>query len=432
MLTMSEFFQRNAEVIQARWPSLFERIAREDCDGIDAVLVQGLGSTLSVDGIQLSSRHDRLAEAQFQADSLPQSAHLNLYGTGLGDLQNALLQRPGLQRLHVHILNGALFALVLRLLDQSPWLADPRVELAYAADAKEIALPYFALPAELALADDFNAKIRDRLVSETHLAFNNTNFDTADPHLVELLEKSLPLLRSDRDVAELFGSRAGQEAFVIATGPTLQGHLAALKRIHAEPGRPLFIAVDTAYKPLLAAGIEPDIVVSVDHKIRLHHLPPEASANTSLVYMPMLDVDTVAGWRGPRYAAYSGSALYDGVREAIPRGHLFVGGSVIHPAADLAVKMGMRRITLFGADFAFPGNRTHTGWDDGVLGPQVSVARHWVLDGNGQRVRTQLNFRGYLIELERFIARHPEVAFRNTSRAGALIAGTTFDEAFCQ
>ncbi|MDR0278993.1 MAG: DUF115 domain-containing protein [Paucimonas sp.] len=428
---MSEFFQRNAEILQARWPALSVRLAAEDSGAVDAQLVEGLGSTLSVDGIQLTSRHDRLAEARFQAASLPEAAVLHLYGTGLGDLQDVLLQRPGLQRLHVHILNGALFALVLHLLDQTSWLADPRVELACAGDASEIALPYFALPAELVLADDFNARIRDRLISETHLTFNNTTFDVADPHLLELLERSLPLLRADHDVAQLFGSRAGQEAFVIATGPSLQGHLPALKRVREQVGRPLFIAVDTAYKPLLAAGITPDIVVSVDHKIRLHHLPPEASADTALVYMPMLDVDTVALWRGPRYAAYSDSALYETVREAIPRGHLFVGGSVIHPAADLAVKMGMRRVTLFGADFAFPGNRTHTGWDDGVLGPQLSAARHWVLDGHGQRVRTQLNFRGYLIELERFIARHPQVEFFNTSRAGALIAGSRFAPEFC-
>jgi len=428
---MSEFFQRNAEVIQSRWPSLFERLVREDSGSVNAVLSEGHGSTLSVDGIQLSSRHDRVAEARFQAASLPDSPLLHLYGTGLGDVQHALLQRPGLQRLHVHILNGALFVLVLHLLDQQQWLADPRIELDYAGDADEISQPYFALPAELVLADDVNAKIRDRLISETHLTFNNTLFDVADPQLLALLERSLPLLRSDRDVAELFGSRAGQAAFVIATGPSLQGHLPALKRIREEAGRPLFIAVDTAYRPLLAVGIEPDIVVSVDHKIRLHHLPPEASANTALVYMPMLDVETLAGWRGPRYAAYSDSPLYERVRGEIPRGHLFVGGSVIHPAADLAVKMGASRVTLFGADFAFPGDRTHTGWDDGVLGPQIAAARHWVLDGNGQRVRTQLNFRGYLIELERFIARHPQVAFFNTSRAGALIAGSQFDAEFC-
>jgi hypothetical protein len=104
-----------------------------------------------------------------------------------------------------------------------------------------------------------------------------------------------------------------------------------------------------------------------------------------------------------------------------------VGGSVIHPAIDLGVKMGASRITLFGADFAFPGGKTHTGWQDGDLGPQMNIARHWVRDGRGNKVKTQLNFRSYLIELERYIALHPEVQFFNTSRDGALIDGTSFD-----
>lgn len=105
---------------------------------------------------------------------------------------------------------------------------------------------------------------------------------------------------------------------------------------------------------------------------------------------------------------------------------------MIHPAVDLAVKMGGKQITLFGADFSFPMNRTHAGWQDGELGPLLRDARHWVLDGHGQRVRTQLNFRGYLCELERYIHSHPEVAFFNTSRSGALIAGAAFHADFVQ
>ena len=73
---MSEFFQRNAEILQARWPSLFPRLAREDSGKVQAVLTEGRGSTLSVEGIQLTSRHDRLAEARFQASSLPESLSL--------------------------------------------------------------------------------------------------------------------------------------------------------------------------------------------------------------------------------------------------------------------------------------------------------------------------------------------------------------------
>ena len=146
----------------------------------------------------------------------------------------------------------------------------------------------------------------------------------------------------------------------------------------------------------------------------------------------MSDPQVLVAWKGLRYAGYSASPIYAALRQQIAKAQLYVGGSVLHPAVDLAVKMGAARITLFGADFAFPMNKTHAGWNDGDLGPGVNLARHWVLDGHGQRVKTQLNFRRYLGELERYIAGHPEVRFLNSSRAGAMIAGTAFNLEFVQ
>ncbi|PWY38012.1 motility associated factor glycosyltransferase family protein [Pseudomonas sp. RW409] len=430
---MSESFEGNAQAIQARWPRLLERLLAEDSAGLQADLVEGLGSTLSISGIQLTSRHDRTAEARTQAASLPaDSPVIHLYGTGLGDLQQILLENPALQRLQVHILNGAVFALVLQLLDQQAWLNDPRVELGYAGDLAEIQLPFFALPSELVLADDYNAKIRDRLVSEVHLAFNNRDFVADSPEVTLRLQSSAELVASDSDVAQLFGTQPGREVFVIATGPSLERHFERLREIRAQARRPLFICVDTAYRPLLKQGIEPDIVVSIDHRISGLHLPPEKSAAITLVYLPMVDPQILALWQGPRYVGYSASPIYARMREQLPKAQLYVGGSVIHPAVDLAVKMGAEQVTLFGADFAFPMNKTHAGWLDGELGPQLGAARHWVLDGHGQRVRTQLNFRSYLCELERFIAGHPRVRFYNSSRDGAMIAGTTYHPEFSQ
>lgn len=99
-------------------------------------------------------------------------------------------------------------------------------------------------------------------------------------------------------------------------------------------------------------------------------------------------------------------------------------------AVDLAVKMSASQITLFGADFAFPMNKTHAGWQDGDLGASFATATHWVHNGHGVRVRTLLNFRSYLCELERHITRHPQVRVFNSSREGAMIAGTTFHPEF--
>jgi Protein of unknown function DUF115 len=329
--------------------------------------------------------------------------------------------------LHVHILNGALFVLVLQLLEHQDWLSDPRVILAYAADQTEIRLPFVALPAELVLADDANARIRDRLVSEVHVDFNNREFAPDDPDNIQLLEQGRPLLQIDTDVAALFGTQTARDVFVIATGPSLHQHLPRLSKIAQSAERPLFICVDTAYVPLRNYGIRPDMVVSIDHRITARHLPPDDTKGIALIYLPRQDAAMLQAWQGPRYVAYSSSPVYSQIRQQIPKAVLHVGGSVIHPAIDLAVKMGAARVMLFGADFAFPGGKTHTGWQDGALGPELSIARHWVRDGRGNKVKTQLNFRSYLIELERYIAQHPGVQFLNTSRDGALIAGARFD-----
>ena len=425
---MDEIYQRNSAVLAKRWPAVMQRLSGEDPSSVPAQLLEGHGSTLSVAGIQLTSRHDRLAEARIQADSLPaKSPVIHLYGTGLGDLQRVLLASDGLEQLHVHILNGALFALVMQLLEQNDWLSDPRVVLGYADARTEIQLPFFALPAELVLADDANARIRDRLVSEVHVDFNNQEFSPDNPENLRRLEQGRALLESDTDVAALFGTQAGRDVFVIATGPSLQQHLPRLSSTFERADRPLFICADTAYVPLRKQGIKPDLVVSIDHRITSRHLPADETQGVALVYLPRQDAAMLQAWQGPRYVGYSTSPVYSRIRQQVPRANLHVGGSVIHPAIDLAVKMGAARITLFGADFAFPGGKTHTGWQDGDLGPEMSIARHWVLDGRGNKVKTQLNFRSYLIELERYIVQHPEVRFFNTSRDGALIAGTEFD-----
>lgn len=430
---MSEIYQANIAVIQARWPGLMGRLLDEDLTALQAGsdLVEGLEGTLRINGVQLTSRHGRVREAQVQADTLPvASPVITLYGCGLGDLQQVLLQRKRLRELRVRILNLGVFALVLHLLDQTAWLADPRVDLQQAGDEQTFSQPFFALPSELTLADDFNARIRDLLVREIHREYVNQAFDPNDPFWHERVQSNLDLLREDADVAELFGRYQGEEAFVFATGPTLEHHFAKLRQIRAQAQRPLFITVDTALVPLLRQGIRPDLVVSIDANISGKHLPVGDSAGIKLVYFPFLVNELLSAWQGKRYAAYSASPLLATARKSVGKAELYSAGSVIHPALDVAVRLGAARVTLFGADFSYPGEKTHAGWEDGALGQGYSMARHWVLNGRGERVRTQLNFRSYLYGVIDYIAANPQVAFFNTSQEGAMIGGTHFHPEF--
>lgn len=406
-------------IIAKRWPLLMQELDRVQPLST-ASLMEGHCGTLLIDGIQLTSRHDRAAEAQRQADSLPAKPRLSVYGTGLGDLQRVLLLRPNLKRLDVFIMNCPLFLLTLSLLDQQDWLQDPRVHLALTAHEEEIRLPFFALPAELHLAEDAASRIRDRLVREITLPHTNWRYEQLNPLLQQRLASNHHLLEQDGDVASLFGSAPGRQALVMGAGPTLKSHLPRLQALQHQPDRPLLIAVDTACRALFAHGIKPDWVVSIDHLIDEEKLP---AAECGLVYFPMVPTETLTAWRGRRLAAYSSSPLYQSLRKALPKALLYSGGSVIHPAIDLAVQMGCQELFLLGADFAFPGGETHTGWAVGALNTTLDQAKHWVLNGHGQRVPTHISFAGYRTQVERYITTHPEIRFWNGSREGAQIAG---------
>lgn len=427
-MTGNEVFTKNMAVVERRWPDLAALLIRLNVDNLQVELIEGLQSTLVISHIQLTSRHDRIGEAQSQAESLPVAPVIHLYGPALGELPRAILEKPGLERLEVRILNEQLFVLILQLLDQTDWLEDLRVSLTLAGSELEIRLPFFASPAELLLASDTNAKIRDRLVAEIDLPYANSRFDPCAPEWRDRLESNRTLLAQDVDVAELFASRQGEEAWVFAAGPTLAQHLPAVKAVYERPGRPLFIAVDTALRPLLDHDIRPDFVVSIDNLITARILLCERSEGVGLVYFPLLENSLLRAWKGQRYAAYSRSPLYATMRQALPKGVLHTDGSVLHPAVDLAVRMGVDQITLLGADFSFVGGHEHA-WQV-LSASQAREPRHWVLNGHGERVMTLLNLRSYLCGLERYIAAHPEVRFLNASKEGAWIAGADYHPEF--
>ncbi len=429
---MTDFYSKNIHVVTNRWPKLAALIDDSDPNSLKVNLVEGLNTTLSVNDIQLTSRHDREFESRVQIENVCFEDTVYVYGIGLGDVPKALLKLNTLKRLNVYILNETIFALVISLLDHSDWLSDPRVELSLAGWQPEINSPFILQPAELFLASDLNSKIRDRLVAESEVEFVNRKTPEQIQFQQDRIASNHRFLEKDEDVSALFGRFVGQDLFILASGPTLAQHLIKLEQIFKAEKRPVFFALDTALKSLVAAGITPDYVITIDRAINTKHFPDPMPNGSQLIYFPMALPTVLQNWTDKRYAAYSLNHMYDEIYEKYPKARVFSSGSVIHPAVDIAVKMGVKTITFFGADFSFPGNKTHTGWNDGVLGLPASAAKHWVLNGRGERVKTLLNFRSYLCSLERFISFHPEVMFYNTSYEGAHIEGTSYHPEFCK
>lgn len=117
------------------------------------------------------------------------------------------------------------------------------------------------------------------------------------------------------------------------------------------------IAVDTALRPCLAAGITPDLVVAVDPGLpNLSHLQVAPLAERAWI---VADPSVAPG----SFAAFDGRVFTFRVDRHHPwpwlqalgvdRSRLRAWGSVLLTALDLAEKLGSRPIALLGADFAY-------------------------------------------------------------------------------
>jgi len=392
---MIDYFPQHAELIARRWPAVLACLQEQDVNSVPAELVEGLSSTLAINGIQLTSRHDRIREAE------------------------RIAAMSSAKEPEIKIMNSAIFALVLHLTEQLDWLSDPRVNLLLAEENELVMLPFLFLSSELELADESSAKIRDRVLIQSRYESLNSEFE--QEWIFQRFHENFDLLRQDLDVRDLFGVAQGREAYILATGPTLATHLPRLKQIRDRAERPLFICVDTALRPLLEQGIKPDIVVTIDRNIHHGILNPDWSADITLVYNPMVNNSVLSSWKGKRYGAYEALHMYTELNNKLPRASLYAGGSVIHPATDLAVRMGSSKITLFGADFSYPGGKTHTGWDDGVLGGRACYGHRTVPNGHGQPVRTLLTFSiylNYIQLLSNFIIINDLILFLKLNKCG--------------
>lgn len=404
-----------------------------DCKGLRRpakLLRSETGKTLLVSGMHLASLFNSEKEAEIQASLIPEnSTKANIYGIGIGELPRILLKRKALKRLNLYILNLSVFKEVLRNFDLTDWLDDSRVNLVIPDAADKVNSPFCVIFPCMLLAPDNLAPLRDRLLLELNSPFLNRYVREEIVAWKSRLIENYPFFEQDGDVADLFDSWQGCQVAVIGGGPTLASGYGYLKKNRKNLK---IVTVNTALKSLVNQGIIPDAVVVIDPGIqmpRYFETDLKQLKGSLLVYFPGVISKVLNLWPGKRFMAYSekNTENLKSVYELYPRGRLYSAGSTIHPATDLAVKMGALKILFFGTDFSYPGGRTHV--QGAVYEEKVQTDdtfQNWVVDGSGQKIPSKPGLIGFLRDLEDYIHVHSGVEFLNSSRLGARIVGTEY------
>jgi hypothetical protein len=149
-----------------------------------------------------------------------------------------------------------------------------------------------------------------------------------------------------------------RNAAVIAAGPSLEQQLPALSE---RRGERFLIAADTSLPSLLAAGLEPDAVVSIDcQHISYYHFLGGMPRRIPL-YLDLASPPLLASFSDHVRFFIGGHPLERYISQywrSIPALDTS-GANVTYAALSLAENLGAARIELYGADFAYPRGRSY-------------------------------------------------------------------------
>ncbi len=208
-----------------------------------------------------------------------------------------------------------------------------------------------------------------RVINQSH-----SNTGTVSARGAEIVAneiESLPYVIRARGVGELAGAFKGRPAILVSTGPSLGRNIHLLKKAQ---GRALIIAAGQALRPLLAYGVKPDLICTIDFGPgnMPHYEGLLAVDDVPLVALCRTYAPLVRDYQGPVFvvgSAYPNPDYYLS-RLWLIKGVVNPGNSVAHLAFNVARLLGAEPIIFVGQDLAL-GQTTH--FDQADAGMRVEI-----------------------------------------------------------
>lgn len=244
---------------------------------------------------------------------------------------------------------------------------------------------------------------------------------------------NLPYLCEGYSIEELQGILpADVPVIVVSAGPSLNRNIMDLKNA---VGKACIIATDTAMKPLLNAGIIPNLFVIIDGLKPGVLFEHKDISRVPMVTMTGVSVEPMQYHKGKKFFYNSSSPLEQKILMDLSKNEhqdvtlpvLTTGGSVANSAYSLGVYMGARTILLVGQDLALTGNRTHADgtFQDKMDEIDVKNTDYFEVESiDGGKVLTRDDFDRYRRWFEEVAKNWSHVTMIDATEGGALIHGS--------
>lgn len=233
-------------------------------------------------------------------------------------------------------------------------------------------------------------------------------------------------------MAELFQILPdGFPVIVVSAGPSLDKNILDLKKA---VGKACIIATDTAMKPLLNAGIIPDLFVIVDGLKPAELFEHKDISKTAMVTMTAVSKEPMALHKGRKFFYYGGAPFETELVRAVSaiKGrdvnlpNFPGGGSVATFAFCTGMYMGAETIILVGQDLALAGNKVHAdgAFKDEKVKIDMDSGEYLEVEAiDGGTVVTRIDFKLYLDWFEEAVKKWPHIKVVDATEGGALIHG---------
>lgn len=216
-------------------------------------------------------------------------------------------------------------------------------------------------------------------------------------------------------------------AILVAAGPSLNKNIQDLKKAK---NRAFILAVDTAVKPLLNAGIIPDAFITIDAKKPLKLVEVDAIRDVPVIAPILANTEILEQQRGKKIFYFDGTMLPKLIYMMAGKVLYDVntGGSVACSGFSLLYKMGFSTIILVGQDLAYTDNKSHADGTFAEKMPEEDTKKMVRVKGNYEdEVPTKQSLKVFLDWFNMYVKgckEHRDVRVINATAGGAYIENT--------